>query len=108
MADDVQAPHEQEFELPDETDIKQIIRSISSTSYLPTIQGGKATWVAVSNIPIAVLSQEKWGEPRMLHYLFEESFNKKNGVLRIHFNYQMQLDPDVVYKVLSRLTLGPS
>ncbi len=35
-----------------------------------------------------------------------KKLDSKNGVLRLHFNYHAQLDPDVVFEVLGELRLN--
>jgi len=57
-------------------------------------------------MPIAVIAQQ-WTEPRMLFLLSKDLANLdlKEGVLRVHFNYHAQLDPEIVFKVLRELRL---
>ena len=72
---------------------------------LVSIQGGLATWSLASVIPPAVVAQQ-WPGPRTLpHRTDMESLDRASGVLRLHFNYHAQLDPEVVLEVLRSLQL---
>lgn len=98
--DDVDAPHAQKFSFPDEWPIDKVLSDICGSRYFPKISGGKATWSAVSNIPLAVIAQE-WAKPRILpsiDHRIDELDQQPSG-LRIHFNYHAQIDPEIVYKI---------
>jgi hypothetical protein len=104
--DDVEAPHSSEFSLRTGISLKEALAEIQS-KYLPKISGGIASWSVASNIPVAVLAQQ-WKEPRMLLLLPEEikELDSKNGVLRLHFNYHAQLEPEHVLEVLRHVRLN--
>jgi hypothetical protein len=80
--------------------------SIQRSGYLPRIAGGKATWSIASNIPVAVLAQQ-WTEPRVFTHAPGE-LDASEGVLRLHFNYHAQMDPQVAYETLWGLQLNAS
>ena len=106
LVDDMDAPHLEEVNLPDEVTVEEIATWIVENRYLPqNIQGGKATWSLVSNRPIAILAQQ-WDKPKLLWRCPDslKGLNFANGVLRAHLHYHAQQDPDVVYEVLDRLT----
>lgn len=45
MADDIQAPHSDDFEIPREMSLKDFFDQICFDRYLPGIITGEATWV---------------------------------------------------------------
>jgi hypothetical protein len=61
--DDMDTPHELRQEI-DTDKVDEALLWITRSGYLPTISGGKVTWSAVSNLPIAVFAQQ-WDSPRM-------------------------------------------
>jgi hypothetical protein len=101
--DDIDAPHSTTISVPDGTPLVQLLSVISKSGYLAQIAGGKATWSAVSNIPLAVLAQQ-WSEPRALPgaYSRRERLHFRDCTLQIHFTYHGQQDPDTVFAELSR------
>jgi hypothetical protein len=101
--DDADAPHEKIITVPDGSSIEAIITRVAKSGYLASIQGGKATWSATSNIPLAVVAQE-WEKPRM-QSSFPVDLKKLNwggGGLRLYFTYYAQLDPQLVFETLRR------
>ncbi len=96
--DDVNAPNERLFFVPEGRSIEEIINSILESDYLPVISGGKATWSVVSNVPLAIVAQE-WPEPFMFTFALEE-LEINQGLLRLHFNYHEQIEPEMVRRVL--------
>jgi hypothetical protein len=101
--DDIDAPHSKTISVPDGTPLIEILSVISNSGYLARIAGGKATWSAVSNLPLAVLSQQ-WSEPRALPGARSQlgQLNFHNSMLQIHFTYYGQRDPDTVFAELSK------
>jgi len=55
--DDVDAPHDMTITVPDGSSIEAIVATVAKSGYLASIRGGKATWVATSKIPLAVVAQ---------------------------------------------------
>lgn len=104
--DDVDAPHVREFALERAASLETALATVISAHYLPSIAGGLATWSVASGIPLAVIAQQ-WPAPRMLVRAGEEpmALDRASGVLRLHFNYHAQLDPEIVFEVLRRLRL---
>ncbi|TGD82970.1 hypothetical protein [Hymenobacter wooponensis] len=107
--DDANAPHTYRFIVPDHTSVAEILRLILAQSYLATISGGKATWSVESGRPVAVVAQQWteakllcWQAPTLTHLDFAAN------TLYLHFNYHAQIEPEVVYQVLSRLKLASS
>ena len=85
--DDVDAPHNKTIYVSDGMPILDILSLVSDSGYLPLIAGGKATWSASSNVPIAVLAQQ-WIKPRPLLTLSNNlsPLDFESDVLKIHFN----------------------
>ncbi|MCL2310544.1 MAG: hypothetical protein FWC42_09825 [Proteobacteria bacterium] len=97
--DDIDAPHSHTFSFSEKVSLKEALAEIKRC-YLPAIAGGCATWTVTSNRPVAVIAQQ-WAEPEILIHLPEElnALDVRNGVLRLHFNYHGQLDPQMVVKI---------
>lgn len=103
--DDADAPHERVLHLPAGASLVDIVGAAAGPGYRASVQGDRATWSVFSRWPLAVVAQQ-WQRPRMLpasRFLATRDLDTRDGVLRLHFNYHAQLDPDVVYEVLSRL-----
>ncbi len=97
MGDDVDAPHPAEFTVPDTTSIATIIETVFRSNYLAAIAGGKATWSAISTIPLAVLAQQ-WILPKLLLPIPPLSaLDFSDNALALYFHYHAQQDPDLVY-----------
>jgi hypothetical protein len=105
--DDANAPHDKTITVPDGSNIETIINIVVKSGYLPSIQGGKATWSATSKIPLAVIAQE-WESPRrLLYYSIElNKLDMVNKSLRLHLTYYAQLDPQIVFETLQRWLLS--
>jgi hypothetical protein len=103
--DDVDAPHERQFSFPDLTSVQQAIDLIVNSGYLAGVQG-RATWSVVSNIPISVVAQE-WSHSRSVHWQSQglTAQEIQSGLIKLHFNYHAQIDPEIVLEVLKRLKL---
>lgn len=100
MSDDVDAPYTVEMTVADDLSVAAIIDRIFYSNYLASIAGGKATWSAISNIPLAVLAQQ-WAAPKFLTPLPPLSkLDFVDNTLALYFNYHTQQDPDLVYKQL--------
>ena len=104
--DDGDASHQKRFDLSNSESLEKLLTAIVKSAYLPTISGGRATWSVTSAVPIAVIAQQ-WTEPRMLFLLPKdlENLDRKEGILKLHFNYHAQLDPEIVLIVLRELRL---
>ena len=106
-SDDCTAPNDIQIEYEDSALIMDILEIILKNNYLPTIDGGKATWSVSITQPVAVIAQE-WNEPKLL-CLSQYPFYNTQGYIKIekiYFNYHGQDDPDVVYNVLKRYKHG--
>jgi hypothetical protein len=104
LGDDIDAPHERVFSFPDALSPLQVISRIVADGYLARIAGGQATWSAVSGVPLAVVAQQ-WTEPRGVPWQEPplSELEQQNGMYRIHFNYHVQRDPELVLEVLKEL-----
>jgi hypothetical protein len=102
--DDGDAPHAREVELLDGLSVGQLVRGVLDAAGLPQISGGRATWCVSSGVPLAVVAQE-WDEPRFVSPIPPrmEELEVSGGVVRMHFSYLAQQDPEVVYEVVRRL-----
>lgn len=107
MADDIYAPHLFEIEINPNWTISQILNFVIDADYLPSINGGKATWSVAINEPIAVLSQENMGNA-LLICLPDYPYQGTNGFVEfnhIHFNYHAQKQATEVFEILSRFKM---
>jgi hypothetical protein len=103
--DDIDAPHERQFSFPGLASVEQAIDLIVNSGYLAGVQGG-ATWSVVSGIPVSVIAQE-WNYSRSVNSQSQglTALEIRNGLIRLHFNYHAQTDPEIVLEVLKRLKL---
>jgi hypothetical protein len=99
MGDDINAPHSKNFEFSDDLPILDVLLAILRSGYLASIQGGKATWSAHSNIPLAVLAQQ-WDCLKSLISEPITDLDVRNSILHIHFSYHCQVDPEIFYKTV--------
>jgi len=110
--DDVHAGDEPdwiEFTAPEVTPFVDILRRAADRSWLPSIQGGRATWSIVSNDVLALLAYE-WPDLRFMPFLDErfKTADCRHGALRLHFNYHAQIDPETAYRLFCGLRLRAS
>ncbi|NLP59501.1 hypothetical protein [Lutibacter sp. B1] len=103
------APHLMEFEIHPDWKIKEILKNIIKSGYLPKIYGRKSTWSVAINEPIAVITQEN---PKSLMLICLSDFPYKGtksfvDIEHIHFSYHQQKKPDEVFEVLSRFRIKP-
>ncbi|MEI3614716.1 hypothetical protein [Pseudogracilibacillus sp. SO30301A] len=102
MGDDVYAPHEIKFDLSSTATLEDITHKIKEMSYLPTIYGGKATWVLLKDsTPLAVIAQQ-WEQAKFFdnqNLTIQRLFLKeKEG--NLFFDYYAQQDPIEVFATL--------
>lgn len=105
--DDIHAPHTMTIKGPPGQNVEAAIAAALANRYLPRIEGGRATWSVASNKLVAVVAQQ-WRKPRLLGAISQDSYDgldTEGGVLRLHFSYHAQQDPDVVFEVLDRVRL---
>jgi hypothetical protein len=98
QGDDVDAPHARQFTFPDGSSIQEIVNKIVGSGYLASIAGGYASWVVMSNIPIAVLAQQ-WPAARMLTLSRsdQDKTGPANGEITLYFEHHQQADPEAIY-----------
>jgi hypothetical protein len=89
------------FEIVDSASPEEVLRRSADRPWLPSIQGGHATWSIASNQLLAVLAYE-WPDLKFLPQLPERmrAADRREGTLRLVFNYHGQIDPETVYRVL--------
>lgn len=94
------------FTIGNEASPAEVLRRAADRTWLPSIAGDRATWSIVSNDVLAVLAYE-WPELRLMPFLDERmrAADRRDGVLRLHFNYHAQIDPELVYRVFWRMRL---
>ena len=89
--DDSDAPHSLELEIAPDATLRDVLGLLERPRYLAGIQGGMATWVAVSGAPLAIVC-EQHSEPWCLFdadTLASELFREAT----LHFFYLAQIDP---------------
>jgi hypothetical protein len=101
--DDGDAPHERSFSATESTALAIMLREISQCGYLPPIAGGNSTWIVEAPTPIAVVAQ---GNSNAL--VLPDAPDRVSdlpgyaaGCARLHFKYQLQLDPQALFVRLS-------
>ncbi|NUM33324.1 MAG: hypothetical protein HUU50_02170 [Candidatus Brocadiae bacterium] len=85
--DDCDAPHEKIFTMEDCCDLLSFTKQILQKYPLPTISGGKATWMLYTRQnPIAVIAQQ-WPEPKIIasDSLLQDEMKSKTTT--VYFDY---------------------
>ncbi|WP_062106400.1 hypothetical protein [Bacillus niameyensis] len=102
MGDDVYAPNEKVIEIPATFTLEELVKQVKEIHYLPSIYGGKATWVLYEDFnrpPLVVLAQQ-WEKAKFLvdssQTLSDLFLGKDQGVF--FFRYLLQRDPDEVFQ----------
>jgi hypothetical protein len=100
------------LDLPEVWSTESLVDLVWRSSNLPKIDGGKATWVLSSGIPLAVVAQE-WAGPissRHMHLpcIGLNELERRNGEFRMHWTYFTQHDPRIVLEVVQALQWRPS
>jgi len=102
--DDFDGLHKKTLNLYPDESVNKLIDKIFEIKYLPTISGGKATWVVKTNaINIAVLA-EQWNQVK--YFIDDKLTLDKIGLidnkLNINIEYYSQIDPEYIYKEISK------
>jgi hypothetical protein len=97
--DDCDAPHELNISVPRDVSARQVAERFGG--YLPSIQGGKATWILEGRRPLAVFAQQ-WSEPQFLvaPELLFVSLVDLDATPHLQFRYWCQVDPERVFHCL--------
>lgn len=106
--DDVVGPHERRLRLPERWSWPELVGTVWRGAHLPAnIQGG-GTWALFSKIPLAVAAQG-WDHPRLLSLgeADRAALDRAGGLLRFHWRYYQQQDPEAVAESLQRQLDGP-
>lgn len=101
--DDIDGEHKKILKLYPDESVEILIDNILKINYLPTIAGGKATWVVRSNnINIAVLA-EQWNKAKYFisSKLPLSGFEINDNLLKINIEYYTQLDPDYIFNEIN-------
>ncbi|MFA5928172.1 MAG: hypothetical protein WC838_02585 [Candidatus Margulisiibacteriota bacterium] len=102
--DDVDGDHLTTLDISADETINSLTRKILDMKYLPTISGGKATWVVrMNDKKIAVLA-EQWNEPK---FIIDDTLRladlvSVDKVSRIDLDYCQQADPAHTYNEMIR------
>ena len=107
--DDCDAPHLIEIDVPNNSSISSVVDHILSLNYLASISSGKAVWSLASTKPLVLVAQQ-WSNPKLLAWANPTVLELANGnnELNLKFNYHAQLNPEIVFEVLSRFKLCTS
>ena len=94
--DDFNPPHAKKIKAESNESIEEVLEKILGTHYLPSIIGGKATWIVEGKFPLAVIAQQ-WSKP---YYLVEASTPIEGLVEfndhQLKFVYWCQVEPNEV------------
>ena len=95
--DDIFPRHEIRIKTEGGETFESVLGKILATHYLPSILGGKATWIVVGKSPLAVVAQQ-WSKP---HYLVEpvahiEKLIELENSHHLEFMYWCQVEPNKV------------
>lgn len=87
--DDINAPNSSTFTVPVGSKVNKLFEAMKRDSYLPSISGGKATWVMqVDGIAVGVVAQQ-WDKPRFI--IAETVLSAEQSV---YMDYRLQVGPD--------------
>lgn len=78
--------------------LRALIEEIQNAGYLPSIYGGKATWIICSSDKLIGVLAQHWPEPKLtvpLESIVDQYFG--NTEPRLLFRYWSQADPDQVF-----------
>jgi len=94
-----------EIEVDEDWKLTEIINKVLEINYLPKIMGGKATWSIAYDNFLGIIAQQ-WSKPKFYgsqvpQFPYSKS-NKYKDFNKLHFNYHVQEDPDLVYDILVR------
>jgi len=95
--DDIYPRHEKRIKTESDETIESVLEKILGTHYLPSILGGKATWIVVGKSHLAVVAQQ-WSKPHYLvdpTTLIENLIELKDGH-HLEFMYWCQVEPQKV------------
>ncbi|BBB64444.1 hypothetical protein UNDYM_0191 [Undibacterium sp. YM2] len=103
-AGDDTVSHAENIAVPANTSLAGLLEQIRMAKFLPSISGGRATWVIESSgsqiKTIGVLAQQ-WQEPRVMMDASAELAQHFAGQQpNLFFRYRCQIDPDTVYAQL--------
>lgn len=103
-AGDDTVSHAENIAVPANTSLAGLLEQIRMAKFLPSISGGKATWVIESSgsqiKAIGVLAQQ-WQEPRIMIDASAELAQHFAGQQpNLFFRYRCQIDPDTEYAQL--------
>ena len=97
------------FEVADDVTPQDLLRRAADRKWLPSMQGGRATWSIESNGLLAVRAQE-WTDlkfPPDLDARMRAAI-RADGVLQLRLKYHRQIDPEAFYLVAcENKTAGP-
>ena len=106
MADDIQAPHSDDFEIPVERSLKDFFDQICFDRYLPGIMTGEATWVLENAVgQVLAIYAQQWSDLVFLvdtslpigHYF---QYQHVNYGYSLFFRYHQQTDPALLLQGL--------
>ena len=86
------------FKVADDVTPQDLLRRAADRKWLPSIQGGRATWSIESGGLLAVCAQE-WTDlkfPPDLDARMRAAI-RVNGVLQLRLKYHRQIDPEAFY-----------
>ena len=86
------------FQVADDVRPEDLLRRAAERKWLPSIEGGRATWSIDSNGVLAVLAQE-WTDlkfPPDLEARMRTAI-RTDGVLQLRLKYHRQIDPEAFY-----------
>lgn len=99
MGDDIYS-HDEAVDLSESSTIAEAVASLRVRGYLPSIAGGRATWLLeVNGRPAAVIAQQ-WPEPKFAVDP-SDTLGSFGGPVSLMFKYRAQIDPDDLYSTLS-------
>ena len=101
--DDGDAPHSLQLPIAANESIESVTRRLIEHRYLPSISGGRATWILESHRKLAVMA-EQWTAPRFLvdPATSAAALVDPAAERQLNWIYWCQVDPDRVFDCLVR------
>jgi hypothetical protein len=97
--DDCDCPHEKIFKFYPDQRLSEVASKIRNERYLPTIQGGKATWfIYIGNEPICIITEQDKDIVFINGKDYKIEEKQSNGILRIEVKYFAQDNPEYIMK----------
>jgi len=102
--DDFDPPHARTIAVPATDTTDALVAAVVRAYPLANIRWRECHLVLSSGVPLAVVAQQ-WAEPKLTFSRKISDCDVHDNVVRLHFSYLAQVDPDLAFEVVGRLRL---